>query len=42
VARERLDAPGGRLKVQSTPGGGTRLEATVLFRADRASEKLAI
>ena len=33
---ERVDAVGGTLKIESTPGAGTRLEVTVPLRADSA------
>ena len=33
---ERVDAVGGTLKIESKPGGGTRLEVTLPLRADSA------
>src|SRR4029453_14225614 len=35
---ERLRAPGGTLTIRSTPGEGTRLEATLTDQADSSSQ----
>jgi signal transduction histidine kinase len=39
---ERLEAVGGTFEIRSTPGGGTRLEATIPLGLSQDSEIVAV